>query len=146
MSTWMPQPCMSQGCLFQKVTSPGQFWEMASRIRQNLATSQKSDESKRWVSLHAQKYWCALFLAQIKRKWGWRGWKRRRLVWAQGMRVNPQPLSAWADPTPALPTPTNVQPCRLQNLPCDSDKPGPPHHHSARTSHHGARKWASNKP
>lgn len=100
-----PQPCMSQDCLFQKVTAPGQYWEMASRTSQAEFShvSQKSDESKRWVSLHAQKYWCASFLTQIKTNWAWRGWKRkkweqRRFVCAQGMRVDPQPLSELISP------------------------------------------------
>lgn len=44
MSTWMPQPCMSQDCLFQNVTSPGQFWGMASRISQ----AEFSHGSKKW--------------------------------------------------------------------------------------------------
>lgn len=62
-----PQPCMSQGCLFQKVTALGHYWEMASRTSQaEFSHILKSDESKRWVSLHAQKYWCASFLTQIK--------------------------------------------------------------------------------
>lgn len=143
-----PQPCMSQGCLFQKVTALGQYWEMAYRTSQaEFSHILKSDESKRWVSLHAQKYWCASFLTRSRFNWVRRGWKgkkweqRKRLVCAQGMRGDPQPPSVWADLTPALPTPTNVPSSRLQNnLPCDCDKPGPPHHHLARTSHHGTRR------
>lgn len=49
-----PQPCMSQDCLFQKVTARGQYSEMASRTSQAEFShrSQKSDESKKWFCMH----------------------------------------------------------------------------------------------